>query len=344
MEQFLSKEAYQAASRFLSALERLVSFASENDTHIGADDLEFLIARVRAARTGFPLLWDVRPAQKIDRLGSVLLGPIYTSKAHPWPLDSEGNPMAPLCQLNTAQLPVPVEGVEGLVQVWLASTGVAHDDSLIRVIPATEVNAAEMTGVIVHDGDIEVLVADAAAWIPDMHTDAKPSRKEFLDERAAKLGYASADELSDADWDVWCEHADEYSDTYGEDLVPCYQITGFGKPRVYCDVTEDHKAALGKLDKLRSKLEKQTGSAGDALIPILAEVGHAYQDWTMVCGDQEYPCLFGTFQEIQYRALDRDTPFLCFESIGSRDCWGDGGNAQVFYSKEGGFSLDWSCY
>jgi len=343
MEHFFSKEDSQAASRFLRALERLLAFASENDTQARTDELEFLIARVKAARTGFPLLQEERPAQQIDRLGSVLLGPVYTSHAHSWPLDSEGGPMAPLCQLNTAQFPIKMVGVEGLVQVWLASTSGAHGASLIRVIPAAEVDAAEMTPVIAHDGDIEVPVADAAAWIQDMHIDAKPSRKQFLDERAAKLGYASADELSDVDWDAWCQLADEYSDTYGEDLAACLQITGFGEPRVYCDVTEDHKATLVKLEKLRTKLEKNTGSTGDALIPLLTELGQAYTDWTEVCRDQEYPCLFGTFQEIQYRALDRDTPFLCFESIGSRACWGDG-NAQVFYSKDRGFEFDWSCY
>jgi hypothetical protein len=185
MEQFLSNEESQAASRFLMALERLLAFASENDTQLGTDELEFLIARVKAARTGFPLLQEERPAQQVDRLGSVLLGPVYTSKAHPWPLDSEGCPMAPLCQLNTAQFPVQMDGVEGLVQVWLASTGGAHGDSLIRVIPAAEVDAAEMTPVMAHDGNIEVLVPDAAAWIQDMHAEAKPSRKHFLDERAA---------------------------------------------------------------------------------------------------------------------------------------------------------------
>ena len=344
MEQFLSNEESKAASRFLAALERLVSFASENDTQLGTDDLEFLINRVKTARTGFPLLQEERTAQQIDRLGSVLLGPVYTSNAYPWPFDSEGSPMAPLCQLNTAQFPVQMDTVEGLVQVWLASTGVAHGDSLIRVIPTAEVDAAEMTPVIVHDGNIEVLVADAAAWIPDMHIDAKPSRKQFLDERAAKLGFADADEQSEANWDAWCELSDEYSETYGEDLVPCLQITGFGEPRVYCDITEDQKVALANLEKLRSKREKKTGSTGDALTPLLDEVCQAYKDWTKVCGYQEYPCLFGTFQEIQYRALDCDIPFLCFESIGSRACWGDGGNAQVFYSKEGGFDFDWSCY
>lgn len=344
MEQFLRKEETQAASRFMMALERLLSFASENHTQAGTDDLEYLIARVKAAHTGFPLLQEERSAQQIDRLGSVLLGPVYTSNAHPWPVDSEGDPMAPLCQMNTSQFPVKMDGVEGLVQVWLASTGGAHGDSLIRVIPAAEVDATEMTPVIAHDGNIEVLVPEAASWIPDMHTEAKPTRRQFLDERAAKLGHTSADALSDADWDAWCQLAEEYGDTYGGDLVPCFQITGFGEPRVYCDVTEDHKAALVNLEKLRSKLEKKKDSAGEALIPLLAEVGEAYKDWTKVCGDQEYPCLFGTFQEIQYRALDCDIPFLCFESIGSRDCWGDGGNAQVFYSKERGFVFDWSCY
>ena len=344
MEQFLSKEESQAASRFLTSLERLLSFASENRTQVGTNDLKCLIARVKAARTGFPLLQDERPAKQIDRLGSVLLGPVYTSNAHPWPYDSEGGPMAPLCQLNTAQFPVKMDGVEGLVQVWLASTGGAHGDSLIRVIPAAEVDTAEMTPVIAHVRDIEVLVSDAATWIQEMQIEPKPNRQKFLDERAVKLGYASEDELSEADFDAWCQLSAEYRQTYGPDPMPCIQITGFGEPRVYCDVTEDHKDALANLEKLRSNLEKKKGSTDEALLPLLAEVGQAYQDWTKVCRDQEYPCLFGTFEEIQYRALDRDTPFLCFESIGSRVCWGVDGNAQVFYSKDSGFWFDWSCY
>lgn len=343
MEQFLSKEESQAASNLLTVLERLLAYTSENVIPARTDDLEFLIARVKGARTGFPLIKEERPAQKIDRLGSVLLGPVFTSDSHPWPLDREGGPMAPLCQMNTAQFPMKVDGLNGLVQVWLAATGGAHGDSLIRVIPDADVNAGDMTPVIAHDGSIDVLVPDAVSWIQDMHVEAKPSRKQFLDERAAKLGHASADDLADADWDVWCQLSDEYSEAYGEDLVPCYQITGFGKPRVYCDVTEDHKSNLAALEKLRKKLEKKTDSEAAPLILLLTEVGQAYKAWKKVCGDQEYPCYLGTFQEIQYRALDKDKPFLCFESIGGRDCWG-GGNAQVFYSKERGFQFDWSCY
>ncbi len=331
----------KTADRLVAAIDELLAAATE--IALPGDDLRFLCARVKSERTGYPFVLEERPAQEVNRLGSVLLGPVFTSKAHPWPLDAVGSPMAPLCQLNMAHVPTAVEGLDGLVQVWLAPSGSASVPALIRVVPVADADAASMNPVIEHNELIDALLPEAAEWLRDFHSGSKPSKNEYITAAAVKLGYTNADELSDADWDEWVRVAEEYGDKYGDDVVPCLQITGFEEGRVYCDITEDQKSAVAELEKLRKKLEKNRGTGDETLVRLLTNVCSAYKNWGDLLGEKTYPCLLGTFQEIQYRAADRDEPFVCFEAIGLRE-WGDGGNAQVFYSKESGFSFDWSCF
>ena len=61
--------------------------------------------------------------------------------------------------------------------------------------------------------------------------------------------------------------------------------------------------------------------------------------------------LFGTFAEVQYAPQDRLQPLFCFDgpAWGEESCglgWGDGGNAQLFFSLDAdgavSFSFDWS--
>lgn len=342
MNHFLSTQTLDAASKLLAAVDQLLSVASDKSSAIEEHELNGLCARVKSARLGFPFVMEEVPSQKVDRLGSVLLGPVFTSEAHPWPTDDSDEPMAPLCQLDTSLFPKQVDGVQGLVQVWLSQSGGAHGDSLIRVIPTSEVDATLLTPVISHESEIEVLLPDAVEWLKDINTEPRPSKKQFIDEAAVKLGHANADVLADADWDEWIRLAEIYGDTYGDDVVICFQITGFAEGRVYCTTTIDQNNAVAKLEKLKQKLMGKTSAEDAAISVLLGEVCSAYQAWLDCCGDDEYPCLFGTFHQIQYAAEERNLPLICFESIGLRE-WGDGGNAQVFYSKEQGFSFDWSC-
>ncbi len=306
------------------------------------DELQGLCSAVKSARTGFPLVLEERSAQDVNRLSSVLLGPVFTSHSHPWPVDENSRPMAPLCQLNTQEFPRPIEGVDGLIQVWLVQSGSAHGDTLIRVIPSAEVDASVLTPIITHEQTIETLLSDAAEWLMDVHLPPKPSRKQYITEAAMKQGCATADELSDTNWDEWTRLAEEYEDKFGDDVVQCWQITGFNHGRVYCDTSIDQKSAVSKLEKLRVKLAKAKEPADEQVIQLLKRVDCAYRYWADVCEENTYPCLFGTFDEIQYSAAERDEPIICFESVGLRE-WGDGGNAQVFYSKKTGFYFDWSC-
>ena len=341
MQDAMSSSAAMTANELVAAIEDLLSHAPDVSSR-HEDELQGLRSAVKSARTGFPLVLEERPAQQVNRLGSVLLGPVFTSQNHPWPVDGESRPMAPLCQLNTQEFPRPIEGVEGLLQVWLTPSGGASGDTFIRVIPFAAAKASEMTPVITHEHRIETLLSDAADWLLDVHLPPKPSRKQYITEAAIKEGFATADELSDANWDEWCRLAEEYGDKFGDDVEPCWQISGFDDGRVYCDISIDQKKVISNLDKLRARLEISNKPTDVSVIQLLARLGNAYSEWTLVCGENTYPCLFGTFDAIQYSATERDEPVICFESVGSRD-WGDGGNAQVFYSQETGFYFDWSC-
>ncbi len=337
----MSKDASQSAATLIAAIEELLSATAGSKGRIPENDLENLCLRVQSARIGFPLSLEECAPRAVNRLGGVLLGPVFTSRAHPWPVDENGNPMAPLCQVFSAHFPVAINGVDGLVQVWMSQSDSGLGKPLIRVIPTAEAEAALMTPVISHGEAIEVLLPEAADWLRDFHSGPKPSKNEYITAAAVKLGHDSANELADADWDQWMQLSCEYGDKYGEDVVQSWQIAGFEEGRVYCDITEDQNSAMVSLEKLLKKLEKNVANSDEELVRLLAKTCSAYKDWASQLGDQTYPCLLGTFQEIQYCAANKDMPLICFESIGMRE-WGDGGNAQVFFSKENGLSFDWS--
>lgn len=343
MSSHLTESASQAAIKLVVAIDALLVATSETKLPIPSDDLEHLRTRVQSARQGCPIEWEERASQEIDRLGSLLLGPVFTSQTYPWPRDANGQPMAPLCQLNSTQFPKAIDDIDGLVQVWLSQADGGHESPLIRLIPPSEVDSALLTPAIGHDEDFDVLLPEAADWVRSHHDEPKPTKNQFITAGAAKLGHSSAQELEEADWDEWLRLAEEYGDTYGDDVVRCYQITAYEQAGIYCDITLDQKSAMASLEKLHKKLVKK-GDAGDEdIVRLLASTSTAYQDWVSQLGSQTYPCLLGTFQEIQYRAADKGAPLICFEAIGMRE-WGDGGNAQVFYSKEEGFSFEWSCF
>lgn len=338
----LNQEASQAAAKLLTAVNELLAANGDGELPIDDDTLRQLCSRIESARTGYPLVMKERGPWAIDRLGGVLLGPIFTSQAHPWPVDDVGKPMAPLCQLNSSQFPEVVDGIDGLVQVWMRPADNGVGGVLMRMIPAAEADAALMTPVIASGEYIKVLLPDAMEWLRDFHSEPRPSKSEYITAAARKLGHANDSALADADWDEWSRIDEEYTEKHGCDYEPCFQVTGFGKARVYCDITVDQTREVARLDKLIKKLKKNGANGRDGLIHLVEVVGESFKVWTGMLGKQTYPCMLGTFESIQYCAADRDVPLVCFEAIGQRE-WGDGGNAQVFYSKENGFSFDWSC-
>lgn len=342
MNSLEAEAATRASQMLLSSIDELLALSSEHVMELPVDELEGLCLRVRSARTGYPLVLNEVVPQEVDRLGSVLLGPVFTSREFPWPVDQEGQPMAPLCQVNLAHLPVTVSQGDGLVQVWLPQSEGGLGAPLIRMIPSTAVDDALLAPIIPSDGPIEVLLPDAADWLKDFHSELKPSRQQYIAQAAQKVGFASGDALAVQDWDEWCRLAEEYGEKYGDDVATCMQIVGFEAGRLYCSVTREHERAITKVEKLQQSLDGSDAVPNQALTQSLRKVGKAFKEWSRYLGDQDYPCLLGAFKEIQYRAAERDAPFICFEAIGGRE-WGDGGNAQIFYSRERGFSFDWSC-
>lgn len=73
--------------------------------------------------------------QKVDRLGEVVMGPIFTSEDHAWP-EQDGLPMAPLIQLDL-RIASEIGGVQlgdGLLQVWMPKYSF-ETPVYIRIIP-----------------------------------------------------------------------------------------------------------------------------------------------------------------------------------------------------------------
>jgi hypothetical protein len=305
-------------------------------------ELEGFCAAVDAARSGFPLVLEERISQRIDRLSGVLLGPVFTSDRHPWPIDEVGKPMAPLCQLNTDECPRQISDTSGLIQVWLSESSSPTKQSLIRVIPMAEATAEAMTPIIKYEQTINALLPDAAEWLPEAHQAPKITRKQYITEEAGAHGCATSDELEDKNWDEWMRLAEEYGEKFGDDPIPCWQIIGFDRERIYCDISLDQKKYFARLKGNLAEFKEDGSTGREKTIELMASISHLFDRWIEICGANLYPCLFGTFDAIQYSAAERDEPIVCFESIGQRE-WGDGGNAQVFFSKENGFYFDWSC-
>lgn len=326
-----------------SAIEALRSAALENIEQYVPDGLQGLADNVQTAQVGYPLILEERPPHSIDRLGSVLLGPVFTSERHQWPVNATGTPMVPLCQLNTEHFPRQLNGAaRGLIQVWLSPRDWSGKETSIRVVPSDDLDVAALSPIIQTDEDLDVLLGDAAEWLACFHAGPRPSKAEWLAAAAIKLGFVDAEALSDGNWDEWVRASDGYDEVHGLDLVSCWQIAGYESQRLYCNITPDMRLEAAKLHKLAQKLRKESRPESMPFVALLENFVTGFNELEQATSESNYPCLFGTFVQIQYEALGCGTPLLCLESVGLKE-WGEGGNAQVFYEDGQGFAFDWSC-
>ena len=102
---------------------------------------------------------------KVDRLGEVIMGPIYTCSEYGWPT-VDGYPMAPLIQLDLAKAS-KIGGInlgEGLIQVWMPHKAIMGKDQFIRVVPKEFVEAEKLTPVVDLPEDIDPLQVREEEW------------------------------------------------------------------------------------------------------------------------------------------------------------------------------------
>jgi hypothetical protein len=86
-----------------------------------------------------PRLKEV-PADKINRCGDVLSGPIFTCEGYEWPMYKD-LPMAPFIQLDLKRCS-RASGIDfgtGLLQVWYGIDQFMGKDAFIRIVPADQV-------------------------------------------------------------------------------------------------------------------------------------------------------------------------------------------------------------
>lgn len=101
---------------------------------------------------------DSRHCDEIDRLGDVVLGPLFTCQAYEWPYRDE-LPMAPLIQLDLVRAS-QMSGLplgNGLVQVWMPHKAVAGADQFVRVVPRAVVDRAGLTPVPAMPSEVDPL-------------------------------------------------------------------------------------------------------------------------------------------------------------------------------------------
>jgi predicted DNA-binding WGR domain protein len=108
---------------------------------------------------------EARPHEQIDRLGDVVMGPLYTCEAYPWP-SRDGYPMAPLLQIDLARASL-LGGIplgDGLVQVWMPHKALAGEDQYVRVVPRVSVDHADLTPVQALPPDLEPMQTLIGDW------------------------------------------------------------------------------------------------------------------------------------------------------------------------------------
>lgn len=105
--------------------------------------LDLFISALLRISWMIPIDYKSVPLREVDRVGPILLGPLYTSGKYPWP-QKEGVYLEPIAQFDLESIGTlgDVELGSGLLQLWL---GPGFMDSFIRVVPKASVNRSLMS-------------------------------------------------------------------------------------------------------------------------------------------------------------------------------------------------------
>ncbi len=326
---------------FPPELGKLISLLRNRNGILAAecdeDVLEGFAERLEAAAWGYPCKIELINPHDIDRLGDFMIGPAYTSTEYPWPTDEDGAPMAPLLQLNLERASAlgNIDLGSGLLQVWMPDRKCAPEDQYLRVIPREDVSANRMTPVIQELRSSEHLLCDVTQWVADYHAPNKELLLPFMNRHAQAQGYKDSGDLEGKNDSEWSRIRDEY----GDQLQRCVQITGYASVELYISLGADSEQMIRRLARKNPKVrpaDQEAAARWDEMVEAL-ELCQAIQ---RLAANNTFPCLFGTFNFIQYYARDEGRALLCMEALDGRD-WGDGGNCQIFRGTD--FYLKWSC-
>lgn len=89
-----------------------------------------------------------KAGKEVDRLGNVILGPLFSSQEFPWPCEGDA-PMAPLLQINLGEAGElgNVDLGKGLLQIWLPKNAKPVDRAHCRVIPPEALKPESLEGI-----------------------------------------------------------------------------------------------------------------------------------------------------------------------------------------------------
>lgn len=134
----------------ISQMRKLISKIKAKCPNV--DYLEDLEVWINTGVWSWPPRLKEVPAEKINRCGDVLNGPIYTCEGYEWPMH-ENLPMVPFIQLDLKRCS-RVGGVDlgtGLLQVWFGVDLIMGEDAFIRVVPADLVHKDKLLPVPAFD-------------------------------------------------------------------------------------------------------------------------------------------------------------------------------------------------
>ena len=123
----------------------LLALWNDIKTFLGTDsdsEIDYFENAMSTGSWAWDPIFEQRHPSRINRLGDVLLGPLYTSADHPWP-EKNGVPMIPLLQLdldNASKLGGLNLG-GGLVQAFVAVDDYLGQKIRVRTIDRMDVSA-----------------------------------------------------------------------------------------------------------------------------------------------------------------------------------------------------------
>lgn len=170
-------------------IKSLVASESEAD----AQDID------NALNTG-SWTWDPvlesRHPKEIDRVGEILLGPVFASAKHPWPED-DGAPMIPLLQLDLekASKTGGIDLGKGLLQAFVAINDTLGQSIHIRTIDRADVTAEALLPVPLFN--VETRTFASVDWAtPNLDDDEAPCL-QITDYEPKRFSFSGSSALSE---------------------------------------------------------------------------------------------------------------------------------------------------